>query len=828
MKTLTPLFLSIIPVLSPASAVAQISPDSPQLPVAGFSIDNTQIVGDIARARQFIDAGQFLAAADQLDLIYRFNSLLSPDQKEEYDFIRAAVAFHRDQPDALSLLDRFSADWAQSPRAVEARLMGADLAFLRHDWPAAVIRYDNINLSSLSPDSRARTAYRHALTLIKTGYFRQARPLLRSLKTDNKYAEAARFYSAYLDYIDGDLDRAADEFARIPAGDPFYPDFYLTQIEYRRGHFHDALSRAKNLLSNLRSPIPAESIPDEDEFLAELNRIAGMSLFRLGDEDAARLYLDRYLSLNPDNPLPDARYALGVADYRAGEFDKALNLFATLTDANDDLAQSAWLFIGQCRLSAGDSSGAAIAFEKAADLNIDPKVTETAWYNYATAATAGAHIPFASGAARLEEFVRRYPDSAYAPEVEAYLANAYYNERNYSRALECINLIRRPSVAVLETKQKVLYELGVDALSNGKPAEAVAWLEKSLQLEKYSPEVARESRLWLGDALYARKDFRRAAEAYRQYLRAVPAGNSRPLAFYDLGYAEYKSGNYKASAEAFKNALALGGLTDAQTSDARLRRADCLYYLRDYAAASLLFAEEPASDYALYRRAVIEGLRGNQSEKERLLSSLPDRFPESRWLSPALLELALFYEGKGDAAKAADAYRRRLDVANEISPDELMRMAETMHAANRWDDLAGVSNRLRASGALGAEDLAQIDLYEADGLAAQGNFDKAEPIYSRLADNPASLTGAKAAVALASKALEMHDFSRAEQLMTDFTNAGTPHAFWLAKGFILLADAYAGLGQQYLAKEYLLSLKENYPGNEQEIFDDINSRLKNL
>ena len=311
-------------------------------------------------------------------------------------------------------------------------------------------------------------------------------------------------------------------------------------------------------------------------------------------------------------------------------------------------------------------------------------------------------------------------------------------------------------------------------------------------------------------------------------MQFLPHSHIREANVYDLGYAEYKSGNYKASAEAFKNALALGGLTDAQTSDARLRRADCLYYLRDYAAASLLFAEEPASDYALYRRAVIEGLRGNQSEKERLLSSLPDRFPESRWLSPALLELALFYEGKGDAAKAADAYRRRLDVANEISPDELMRMAETMHAANRWDDLAGVSNRLRASGALGAEDLAQIDLYEADGLAAQGNFDKAEPIYSRLADNPASLTGAKAAVALASKALEMHDFSRAEQLMTDFTNAGTPHAFWLAKGFILLADAYAGLGQQYLAKEYLLSLKENYPGNEQEIFDDINSRLKNL
>ena len=62
--------------------------------------------------------------------------------------------------------------------------------------------------------------------------------------------------------------------------------------------------------------------------------------------------------------------------------------------------------------------------------------------------------------------------------------------------------------------------------------------------------------------------------------------------------------------------------------------------------------------------------------------------------------------------------------------------------------------------------------------------------------------------------------------MLEFTDAGTPHQYQLAEGFIALADAYRGQGKTYLAKEYLQSLKQNYPGKEKEILNAINSRLK--
>ena len=60
------------------------------------------------------------------------------------------------------------------------------------------------------------------------------------------------------------------------------------------------------------------------------------------------------------------------------------------------------------------------------------------------------------------------------------------------------------------------------------------------------------------------------------------------------------------------------------------------------------------------------------------------------------------------------------------------------------------------------------------------------------------------------------------------TSSGTPHAYWLARGFILLSDIYAQQGKNFEAREYLQALRSNYPGNESDIFDMIDTRLEKL
>ena len=72
---------------------------------------------------------------------------------------------------------------------------------------------------------------------------------------------------------------------------------------------------------------------------------------------------------------------------------------------------------------------------------------------------------------------------------------------------------------------------------------------------------------------------------------------------------------------------------------------------------------------------------------------------------------------------------------------------------------------------------------------------------------------------------EMGNYSGAEQTINSLINAGTSHTYWLAKSFLTLADVYYKQGNVTQAREYLQSLKNNYPGKEKEIFNEIDARM---
>ncbi|MDE5837687.1 MAG: tetratricopeptide repeat protein, partial [Paramuribaculum sp.] len=92
--------------------------------------------------------------------------------------------------------------------------------------------------------------------------------------------------------------------------------------------------------------------------------------------------------------------------------------------------------------------------------------------------------------------------------------------------------------------------------------------------------------------------------------------------------------------------------------------------------------------------------------------------------------------------------------------------------------------------------------------------------------NPAEIYGARSAVSLAESLVADGKSEEAAKVADEFINANPPHAYWLARGFIVLSDALRAQGETFEADEYLRTLKENYPGSEADIFDMIEKRLK--
>lgn len=993
--------LALLPSL-PISAQASASPQRLSPSAQGY----------MERARTMLDAGNYGGVIDQLKILntrdtdFSILDALSPDSREEYVYMLAEALYHRGDSECIELLLDFERRFPASPLALKARLAIADFYFFNHQWEEALDGYYNVDFDRLNRSDKSLYSYRKALSLIKTDKAEQARPLLKSIASIPEYRQAARFYDAYIEYINKDYDKAYEGFLRVEGKvDGIEPAYYLAQIDFSRGHYTKVIDAEKILFGKDSSP----------ELKPETNRIMGLSYFKKGDYTKARKFLSAYMKKVSSEPAPDAVYALGVADYEEGDYTSASTRFEALTGLDSDLGQSAWLYIGQCDLKSGNMDAAAMAFEKAAKMNYDPAVTETALYNYAAALTRGGKIPFSSSASMMERFIASYPDSEYTPKVEEYLATAYYNDRNYSKALQSINAIRNPSGKVLAAKQKILYELGVECVANGNPSEGAGYLRQSIALSSHDATIAAQAQLWLGDALYSLADFKGAKAAYRAATSGIKPSANRTLAIYDQAYAEYMLDDYTSAARTFASALsATPALPATMKDDALIRRADCLYYTGNYAEAKNIYAQAikngvADADYATYRHALMLGLANDTKGKIRELSEIESRFPGSRWIPSALLEKAMTYESLGQSDNATSAFREvskkypdasqarkallnlaiadmkkgktndaaeeykeiirrwpsseEAEMANDdlkkyyasigelreysqflgsvpgatqLDPGEMERLAfdgaeiaytdnsrditllrnyvndypdgkylaqalldiaysleqqkkyeeaeltlsrlvaERPHSPQAPEALlmkaeilenklgrtkdallayrelekiapqdfgaeatAGImrtttdsteqlayARKTRMAGGLSAEQIEEASLIEANALMKMNRTSEAVAILQGLAENPASEAGAKAAVELTQHYLDTKQYALAEKTALDFTDAGTPHEFWLAKGFILLADAYHAQGKTLLAKEYLQSLRDNYPGKEPEILNAISSRLK--
>ena len=108
-----------------------------------------------------------------------------------------------------------------------------------------------------------------------------------------------------------------------------------------------------------------------------------------------------------------------------------------------------------------------------------------------------------------------------------------------------------------------------------------------------------------------------------------------------------------------------------------------------------------------------------------------------------------------------------------------------------------------------------------------GQESKALEDLKLLSQDTRTAEGAEAKYLLAQLYYDANDDTNAEAVLEDFAKNGTPHQYWLARGFILWADIYIRKGDPGQARVYLNSLQKNYQGDDN-INEMIESRLAKL
>lgn len=611
----------------------------------------TDINGYLSRGISMYTDHNYPGCIDQMNRVKHMTAPASI--REDADYYIAMSKFHRDDIDCVEALHKFTQDYPASVHRGDVRLAEGSWYFYHDRFSEALPILEEVSADMLDDDSRSDMLYRRAFSRLRLGDYQQARTELNQLKGDRRYSEQAAYYTAYIDYATGDYDRARSSFESITKHSRFYNEaqFYLCQLDFKDGNYSNVRDRSSDLLNSKLS----------EEMRTELYRIAGESDFHLGYNDDAIANLSNYIS-TVDSPERSALYALGVCEFSKGDYEAARHHLGEVTVADDEMAQSAYLYVGQAYLREDNTNAASLAFQKAYTMPYDESVRETAFYNYAIAQSRGGRTPFSSSVKLFQDFLNDFPGSRYASNVEDYIISSYTASKDYDNALSSINAINRPSKKMLTAKQNVLYHLGARELTAGKTSAAADYLTQADNLSAYDQSTANEVKLWLAETRYRQGNYKQAKALYSNYInRAGTNADNYGKACYGLGYADYQLRDYSSALKAFTNAVTTNGITDSTKADAYNRIADCYYYKQDYTSAETYYAKAISagtanSDYALYQQAMMRGLQGNNSEKISLLDKLITKYPSSTYASQAAYEKALAYEAQGKNSQAQKAF----------------------------------------------------------------------------------------------------------------------------------------------------------------------------
>ena len=517
--------------------------------------------------------------------------------------------------------------------------------------------------------------------------------------------------------------------------------------------------------------------------------------YREGNYSEAAKHQQEYVKAinKSDENYGLAQYNLGYSLYGQKRYAEAKTAFQNAIASkqlSNDLTADAYNRIGDAQYYARDFSGAQASYDQAMRLD---KNSSGDYSMYQKGIMMGLNHQYAEEIKQMDALIAAYPKSDLAPQAMLEKGNAQALLGKNDEALNTYAALLKNYPRSVEARKGLLQT----ALVNKSMGKEDAALEAYKKVIKQYP-TSDEAQAAAEDMKLIYADRGQLAE-FSKFLNSVP--NAPQI---DVNEVE------RLTFEAAEKAA-----IDTRPSIDKMQQ-----YLKDY----------PAGAYVAKAHYYIARYHYSKGKYD-----------------DAMKEIDQALQGGGDASYAQDAYAMRSDIlshqgkldealqsykdlAERASSEDNRTLAQlgAMRVAKQmgnWNEVRLITGTLLERGGLTANEEKEVTLDRALSLAQVGNTQEAEAAFRTLARDPSSEYGAQASYELSRMQYEMGNYKGAEQTVNELIDAGTPHTYWLAKSFLTLADVYYKQGNVTQAREYLQSLKSNYPGKEKEIFNGIESRL---
>lgn len=584
-------------------------------------------------------------------------------QKEEAEYMLVCAEYELRSPQSINLLRNYLEEYPDTPHANRIYALIASAYFFEGNYDDALAMFNSARLDLLGNEERDDMTYRLATCYLKTGNVKDAAIWFETLRnTSRKYASDCTYYLSYIRYTQQRYDDALSGFLSLQDNAKYKTlvPYYIAEIYLIKKNYDKAEIVAQNYLS----AYPGNT------YTGEMYRIQGTADYHFGKYHEAIKAFEKYLENNAGPAhRRDALYMLGMSCYHAGVYSQVPVVLGEVTSTPDALTQNAYLHMGLAYLQLADKNKARMAFEQAAASNADMKIKEQAAYNYALCIHETSYSAFGESVTVFENFLNEFPNSAYADKVSNYLVEVYMNTRSYDAALKSINRIAHPGKAILEAKQKILFQLGTQSFANTQFEQAIDYFNQSIALGQYNVQTKADAFYWRGESYYRLNRMQEAARNFNDYLSLTPQKDTEmvALAYYNLAYIAFHKKDYTVAQNRFLKFIRLqkGGDTTV-LADAYNRIGDCYMHVRRFDEAKQYYtgAENlgtPAGDYSYYQLALVAGLQKDYDGKITLLNQLAGKYPNSPYAVNALYEKGRSYVQNRNNNQAIATFRELLN-----------------------------------------------------------------------------------------------------------------------------------------------------------------------
>jgi TolA-binding protein len=585
------------------------------------------------------------------------------DLRTNAELYHARCAVRLDQPEAEKLVLDFLRDQAPSPVASQAALEIGDYYFDKKAYDKALLYYDMA--PNASGATREELRFKMAYSYFVTKRFGNAKSIFAGLKenTRGKYYEQSNYYYGCCAFYEGRYDEAQRAFQKVENTDKYRAviPYYQCQILFGKKQWDQLITygepKAKD--ANVRNR-------------PEINQLVGQAHFEKSDYRSALPFLE-FAADNGVQFRSADYYQLGYTQYQLGRYKNAISNFEELTKQDSLLGQNGLYHLGDCYLRTNNKFAARNAFGQAANLNYDKSVKEDALFNYAK---LSYELKYDRDA--LDALQKIPTTSAYYNDAQALMGEIFLNTRDYERAITNLEGLRNRTPRLNEIYQKVCYLRGLQLYQNGQRDDAKRFFNKSLEnpIDKRTVTLCS---FWLGNIAHEAGDYKGSTTQMTAFLGQaknyadLPDESSSYMGQYIQGYNYLKQKDYTNALSFFKQSvegikrnqsrIKSEQITQGILGDAVLRAGDCHFKRNQYADALTYYNEAigrkyDGYEYAIYQKAMIRGLQGNQGDKIAALEDLVVKYPNAQFTDDALYELGIAYQSMNKSQAATTALRR--------------------------------------------------------------------------------------------------------------------------------------------------------------------------